>query len=218
MSEIISFSCSSCGSKLKAPERKAGNSFPCPKCNNSVRVPVPARSMATAPPAIPPAFSPDGLKVRPLTSPVLVTPATAFDAPTAPAPETQLDEQTIVTLHPSMWRTSPVGVIVWCLFIPVFGLGLLGLLSWWWRLQATTVTVTTRRTTLRTGILSKRTTEVWHRDVRNVQITQSVFQRMMRVGKIGISSAANSGIEIEVDGIADPERIRAIIDQHRIKT
>jgi hypothetical protein len=37
----------------------------------------------------------------------------------------------------------------------------------------------------------------------------------MNVGWIGISSAGQAGLEIEVNGIVDPERVKQIIDDHR---
>jgi len=40
MSEQIGFNCTACGVKLKAPERKSGQSLPCPQCGESVRVPA----------------------------------------------------------------------------------------------------------------------------------------------------------------------------------
>ena len=54
-----------------------------------------------------------------------------------------------------------------------------------------------------------------YRNVRNIQVRQSFLQRMFNVGWIGISSAGQSGVEIEVNGIPDPERVKEIIDEHR---
>lgn len=222
MSGQISFRCGKCEAKLKAPERKAGNSFPCPKCGAVVKVPVPSAGpppIVSRPPELPRATG--EIPVRPLTSPVLVMPSHVFDPhlqTSSPRDSTResTEERTLATLNPSIWRTSPAGVVLWSLMVPVFGLGGIVLISWWLEAKATTLVVTTRRSTLRKGLLSKHTTEVWHRDVRNVQITQSFFQRMMNVGKIGISSAANSGVEIEIDGIADPESVRRMIDTQRV--
>jgi uncharacterized membrane protein YdbT with pleckstrin-like domain len=70
---------------------------------------------------------------------------------------------------------------------------------------------------LHRGWLSRSITEVWHRDVRNVQLTQSLFQRIFDTGRIGISSAAQSGIEIDVAGLRNPDKIKSIIDKYRIQ-
>ncbi|MGB1929669.1 MAG: PH domain-containing protein [Mariniblastus sp.] len=79
------------------------------------------------------------------------------------------------------------------------------------------MTVSSERTRLRRGILSKSITEVWHQDVRNVQLKQTLFQRLFGVGMIGISSAGQSGVEISVSGIPDPEVIKSLIDTHRMR-
>ena len=60
----------------------------------------------------------------------------------------------------------------------LFRLGAIILLYWYIKCLCATLTVTNMKTILRKGLLSKYTTEVWHHDVRNVQIQQSFFQRM----------------------------------------
>ncbi len=57
--------------------------------------------------------------------------------------------------------------------------------------------------------------EVLIQDIRNIQINQGPLQRITDAGKIGISSAAQSDIEIEVQGIPNPKRVKAIIDKCR---
>jgi uncharacterized membrane protein YdbT with pleckstrin-like domain len=56
---------------------------------------------------------------------------------------------------------------------------------------------------------------VYLTDVRNVQIYQSFGQRIFGVGSVAISSAGNEGIEIQVSGLPDPDKIKSIIDTHR---
>ena len=68
---------------------------------------------------------------------------------------------------------------------------------------------------MRRGILAKNVTEVWHQDVRNVQLDQTFLQRIFDVGKVGISSAGQAEIEITVNGIPDPDRVKELIDEHR---
>ncbi len=73
------------------------------------------------------------------------------------------------------------------------------------------LTLTDERTILRKGLLSKRTNEVRHEDVRNIQVTQSFVQRMLGVGRIAISSAGQDTIEIDMDGVRDPQAIANLI-------
>jgi len=126
-----------------------------------------------------------------------------------------MTEETIYQNHPAMFRNNPVSFILSIALIAAFGVGLLILLVWWLRCIGTTLTVTDERTILRKGILSKHTNEVYHSDVRNVQLKQSLFQRLFRVGYVGIASAGHSGMEIEVAGIPYPEAVKEIIDLRR---
>jgi len=115
--------------------------------------------------------------------------------------------------NPAMFRCSPVQFVFFVLLIPVVGFGLLLLLVWWLRCKCTELTVTERSVILRRGILSKALSEVRHQHIRHVQLRQTMFQRIFNVGWIGISSAGQSGVEIEVDGLPDPAQIKALIDQ-----
>ena len=126
-----------------------------------------------------------------------------------------MEENKLYETHPAMFRNNPIGFILSIALIAVFGLGLLILLVWWLRVLGTTLTVTNERITLRKGILSKHTSEVYHTDVRNVQVSQGIFQRMFGVGSIGISSAGQSGVEIGVDGVPNPQKVKSLIDQYR---
>jgi hypothetical protein len=94
-------------------------------------------------------------------------------------------------------------------------LGMLLLLSWWLDCLGHRLVVTDRRTIFRKGLLSKFTNEILHSHVRNIQINQSVFQRLMHVGSIGISSSGQAGIEIFIRGIPKPYYVKSIIDQYR---
>jgi uncharacterized membrane protein YdbT with pleckstrin-like domain len=99
--------------------------------------------------------------------------------------------------------------------IMLFGSSLWSLVAWWLRVLSTTLSVTNQRSILRTGLLSKYTTEVFHRDIRNVQLRQSLFQRLFDVGYIGISSAGQAGVELEVYGIPGPYELKQQLHQLR---
>ena len=117
--------------------------------------------------------------------------------------------------NPSMFRNDPLFFILTCILSLVV-VGLIIFLVWWLKCKGTKLTVTSDRTRLRKGILSKSITEVWHKDIRNVQLNQTFFQRIFDVGTIGISSAGQSGVEISVAGIPDPDGVKELIDQHRL--
>ena len=124
------------------------------------------------------------------------------------------DEHTLYESHPSMFRNRPVEFVLTAILCLVV-VGILMMFTWWFKSKGTTLTVTNKRTTLRRGILSKSITEVWHSDVRNVVLEQTFFQRIFGVGMIGISSAGQSGMEISVSGIPDPDKVKQLIDERR---
>jgi len=85
----------------------------------------------------------------------------------------------------------------------------------WLRARATRLIVTNRRTVLREGILDKRTNEIRHSDVRNVQVQQSLVQRMFGVGTLELSSSGQSDVEIGIKGIPNPQAIAQLIREQR---
>ncbi|MEZ5672758.1 MAG: PH domain-containing protein [Thiotrichaceae bacterium] len=96
-----------------------------------------------------------------------------------------------------------VGVVVW--------------LSWWLAAISVTLTVTDKRTILRKGVLSKYTNEVFHTSVRNIEITQTIMQRIFNVGDIVVaSSSGQADLEIAVHGIPDPETVKQLINKYRM--
>ena len=124
-------------------------------------------------------------------------------------------EETLLELHPAMFRSNPLGFVISVLLIAAVGIGLL-ILGWWWlETRAAELTITNKRTTQRTGLISKNTTEVLHRDVRNIQVSQSALQRLFGVGSLGISSAGQAGVELQFSGVVDPDSVKALIDRHR---
>ena len=124
-------------------------------------------------------------------------------------------EETLLEINPAMFRNRPIGFILSVILIAAAGAGLVILGIWWLTTKAATLTVTNKRTIQRTGLISKKTTEVLHRDVRNIEIDQSVFQRMFGVGSIGIASAGQSRIEVQFAGVRDPDGVKALIDRYR---
>ena len=115
---------------------------------------------------------------------------------------------------PAMFRNRPVLFLVCCALIPV-GIGLVVLFVWWLRCLATSLVITDRRVTLRQGLLSKDTNDVLIADIRNVKVRQNLLQRIFGVGTVAVSTSGQSDMEIEVHGVPDPARIKAIIDDRR---
>ncbi|MEM9374094.1 MAG: PH domain-containing protein [Planctomycetota bacterium] len=91
-----------------------------------------------------------------------------------------------------------------------------GLLAWWWidRFSAALV-ITTKRTTMHRGFFRRSTSEVVHDNIRNIQVDQNFWQRVWKVGKIGISSSGQDGVEVQVNHLPNPDKLREIIDLYR---
>ena len=124
-------------------------------------------------------------------------------------------EETLLEANPAMFRNNPFAFILSVILVAAAGVGLVILGIWWLDTKAAMLTVTNKRTIQRKGLFSRKTTEVLHRDVRNIEISQSMSQRMFGVGSIGIASAGQAGIEIQFAGIRDPDGVKALIDCYR---
>ena len=129
-----------------------------------------------------------------------------------------MPETILYRAHPAMFRNRPVLFLLCLALVGAWGIGLPWLLAWWIHSLATTLTVTDERISLRRGILAKYTSDVLIADVRNVQIGQSMLQRLFGVGSVGISSAGQGGLEIEVTGLPAPWRVKGIIDERRAES
>ncbi len=93
-------------------------------------------------------------------------------------------------------------------------------IAWWvvWFVSAhlwVKLTISNKRTVRHEGIVRRHTSEVLHDHVRNVEIRQSFWQRLLKVGYVGISSSGQDGIEIEVRDIPRPYELKALIDEYR---
>lgn len=109
---------------------------------------------------------------------------------------------------PAMFRNNPLLFILCVISI----IGWPVLLVWYIKSRGSSLTITETMIIHRKGILSKYENEVRIKHVRNVQIRQSLFQRIFGTGYIGISTAGQSGIEIEMNGMPDPDFVQDLIN------
>ena len=71
--------------------------------------------------------------------------------------------------------------------------------------------VTSKRVSIRSGIIGRVTSEVEVVDIRNVEMRQSVLDRLFGIGNVGISSAGTGGIEVVFAGVANPAALRDLV-------
>lgn len=119
---------------------------------------------------------------------------------------------------PSMWRNYPAFcLLAIALTVVTMGIGVIAFIPLWLRSANTKLTITDEKISLRTGILSKRVSEVYHTDIRSINFIQSLEQRLFRTGTIEIGTAGTSGVEIKVSGLSNPEKIKQILEEQRRK-
>jgi uncharacterized membrane protein YdbT with pleckstrin-like domain len=150
-------------------------------------------------------------------------------------------EQAVMKIRPSFFRAKPIRVLI-LLAMPLiaaavatwlveegsgFGrgavvLGIAAVVCWvpmavWWFIATRSkgLEITNKRTIERRGLLSKSTDEVLHDHVRNVKVDQSFYDRIVRIGQIGIASSGSDQTEIIMEDLPDPQKIREIIDLYR---
>jgi len=69
-------------------------------------------------------------------------------------------------------------------------------------------TITTEMVESTNGIIARDIKTIRVKDVRNINLKQSVFQRMFGIGDLEFSSAGGAGIEVTFKGIISPMAIK----------
>ncbi len=83
------------------------------------------------------------------------------------------------------------------------------LLAGWIRRFFTQYTVTTKRMTIREGILAKRESTAHVDRIQNITITQSPIDRIMKVGTVDFDTAGEQGsAQLRFFGVDDPQDLR----------
>lgn len=223
---MITFRCDRCERDLSVEDDRAGTRFECPYCGDMNHVPTPT-------PTTP----------EPSSRAAPERPAGREDrAAAAGYPPHDGPEQLVLWTRPAMARANPVlffllvvmffgGGALWVAFafasapsgwswllwvgVVLMALAAVGFFIWRLAIWSSALEITTKRTIQHTGLLSRRTSEVLHDNIRNIQIDQSFLDRVMRVGKMSISSAGQDDIEIQIRDIPSPLKLRKIIDLYR---
>jgi uncharacterized membrane protein YdbT with pleckstrin-like domain len=91
-------------------------------------------------------------------------------------------------------------------FVVVLGVGLIKLIQ-------TTYTISNQRLTIRTGILRRELHETRIERVQNVNSTQSLLERLLRVGTVDFDTAAGADYDFRFAGVANPHEIVRTVDR-----
>ncbi len=101
------------------------------------------------------------------------------------------------------------GVVVIVVLAVYAGVLLVGLL----RRIRTTYTITDQRLTIDTGLLSRDVHETRLARVQNVSSTQSLLERILRVGTLEFDTSAGAEYDFSFRGVADPHALTRIVDR-----
>jgi uncharacterized membrane protein YdbT with pleckstrin-like domain len=101
------------------------------------------------------------------------------------------------------------GVVV-AVFAAVFALGIVvGLI----KRIATTYSITNQRLHIKRGIVARKIQQTRIERVQNVNISQSVIQRILQVGKVDFDTAGTDDADFAFDGVSQPENILKAVEQ-----
>ena len=62
----------------------------------------------------------------------------------------------------------------------------------------------------REGLIARKVYSIRACDLRNINVKQSLWQRLMGVGDVEFSSAGGSGIEVTFRGVSDPLQVKSL--------
>jgi uncharacterized membrane protein YdbT with pleckstrin-like domain len=145
-----------------------------------------------------------------------------------------LPDETLVWQGRPSWRSTMSFYARWIVIaiVPLVLGGVLGQLLWgttgavviiaialivgWLRRLATRYTITDRRIVINRGILSRHEQRAHIDRVQNVQLTQSMFDRLFGVGTLDFDTAGTDDSDFRFIGIADPEQLRDRIDREYV--
>ena len=77
------------------------------------------------------------------------------------------------------------------------------------------MTITNKKSIFKKGTFAITTSEIKHENIQNIQIYQTMTNRIFGVGKLSISSSGQSDFEIEIKGITDFEKVKLIIEEQQ---
>ena len=115
------------------------------------------------------------------------------------------DERVMYRARISKWSLWPF-ILLGVILLPLFGVGLLFWL-WAWIVYSTTeLAITNKRVIAKTGLIQRRTIEMFLEKIESIQVDQSVFGRMFNFGSVVISGTGVHSAPFE--NISDPLALR----------
>ncbi|MGD0057825.1 MAG: PH domain-containing protein [Verrucomicrobiia bacterium] len=129
-------------------------------------------------------------------------PSCGFPVASQVAQPQVVPDKLLAEVRPSWWHFFWYLVFCW-LIVP--------LIIAWCRRRSVVLRIYPGRITLERGLLSKSYRELIVRDIRSVEIDQSLLARLVGIGDLTISSAARVDADEEIEGIPNPKAVRDLI-------
>ena len=99
----------------------------------------------------------------------------------------------------------------------IVGLGVLTFIVTMIRARTVSWSLTSDRLIEKRGLVASRRREMELADIRSVEVTKRVFQRMIGLGDVTIASAASADYAIRLNDISDPDNVAETIRKARLK-
>jgi hypothetical protein len=86
-----------------------------------------------------------------------------------------------------------------------------------WRplLSGSQIRVTNKRLIDRDGVVQRHVSEVLHKDVKNIRVEQTLWQRLCKAGSLAIYTSGAEEPEVFMDNVPSPHKVREVIDAYR---
>ncbi len=127
-------------------------------------------------------------------------------APAAAGASAAGSSELLAEVRPSWWQFFWHLVFFFLIVPPVIA---------WYRRASLVLRVFSGRITIERGVFSKCYQDYLPRDIRSIDIDQSLLARMVNIGDITISTAATTEASEKIEGIPDPKGLRELILRQR---
>ena len=99
-------------------------------------------------------------------------------------------------------------------------LGMLGGLAWlhaFWRRNSRRYRITHRVAVSERGVVSRSVCELRLSEVSEIELEQGVLERLMGVGSLYLNTGDRRRMEIEFEGIREPDRVMGLVAEHAMR-
>lgn len=226
--QTLTYSCPHCRTTVDVMPHSGTELVTCPACNKPFQVKVPEAEPVNR------LILPAAALATPPENGTAPAETEVERQPNLVAENTADREEHLRTIHLDMVRRYPLrclgylamflgglilGIVVriegWNLLsLALFGLAIYGvirLVLWWLSMKNTTLTLTTQRVIVESGIFAKRTTEIPMKDIAEIQVAQNFFTRMVDVGDLVLLCAGAQRKQLVVMAVPHPTEVAATI-------